>query len=114
MQTDYLVLKWSDVEEHLSDEELETFYGYIAQITNETPDESHLVISSEAPYAGRVQELMKEDEPVLTKAEAIATLNELVEADPEIAHSEADEILLRLVNDKDVEKAYDEVPKWYA
>ena len=52
--------------------------------------------------------------PVLTKKEALKVLEELIEADPELAHSEADEVLIRLINDKEVEKAFDEVPKWYA
>lgn len=114
MQNDYLVLKWSDIEEHLSDEELENFYDYLAHITNDTPEENFIVISSQEPYADRVQEIVDEKKPVLTKEEAISTLKELTEADPELAHSEADEVLIRLINDKDVEKAFDEVPKWYA
>lgn len=113
MRQDYLVLKWSDIEEHLSDEELEDFYGYLAHITNDTPDSKYYVVEASEPCADRVQELMKEKEPVLTKKEAIRVLEELAEVEPEIAHSEADEILIRLVNDKDVEKAFDEVPKWY-
>lgn len=116
MQNDYLVLKWSDIEEHLSDEELENFYGYLAHVTNDTPEENFIVVSSQEPYADRVQEIVDEKKPVLTKKEAMSTLQELSELkhDPEVAHSEADEVLLRLVNDKDIEKAFDEVPKWYA
>ena len=113
MQNDYLVLKWSDIEEHLNDEELENFYDCIAHITNDIPEESFVVVSSEEPCADRVWELIKEKKPVLTKKEAIKILEELVDVEPEMAHGEADEVLLRLVNDKDVEKAYDEVPKWY-
>lgn len=111
---DYLVLKWSDIEEHLDDEELEDFYGYLACITNDTPDSEYSVVESSEPYADRVQELMKEKKPVLTKKEAMKILLELTETDPELAHSEADEVLIRLVNDRDVEKAFDEVPKWYS
>ena len=114
MQNDYLVLKWADIEEHLSDEELENFYDCIAHITNDTPDEHFTVVSSSDPYADRVQEIVEEKKPVLTKKEALKVLQELMEADPELAHSEADEVLIRLINDKEVEKAFDEVPKWYA
>ena len=114
MQNDYLVLKWADIESHLNDEELENFYDCIAHITNDTPDEDFTVVSSIDPYADRVQEIVKEKKPVLTKKEALKVLEELIEADPELAHSEADEVLLRLINDKEIEKAYDEVPKWYA
>ena len=113
MQDDYLVLKWADIESHLNDEELENFYDCIAHITNNTPDEDYTVVSSTDPYADRVQEIVKEKKPVLTKKEALRVLEELTMADPELAHSEADEVLLRLINDKEVEKAYDEVPKWY-
>ena len=114
MQNDYLVLKWSDIEEHLNDEGLENFYDYLAHITNETPEEDYTVIPSTEPYADRVQEIVDEKKPLLTKKEAVKILKELTEADPELAHSEADEILINLINDKDVEKAFDEVPKWYA
>ena len=34
--------------------------------------------------------------------------------DTEIAHSEADDILLEYINDKDIEREYKKVPKWYA
>lgn len=114
MNQDYLVLKWSEIEEHLSDEELENFYDCIAHITNDTPDSKYYVVESSEPYADRVQELIKEKKPVLTKKEAIRVLEELTEADPELAHGEADEVLIRLINDKDIEKAFDEVPKWYS
>ena len=116
MQNEYLVLKWSDIEEHLNDEELENFYDCIAHITNDTPEERFTVVSSQEPYADRVQELVQEKKPVLTKKEAMEILQELSELkhDPEVAHSEADEVLIRLINDKEVEKAFDEVPKWYA
>ena len=116
MQNEYLVLKWSDIEEHLNDEELENFYDCIAHITNDTPEEHFTVVSSQEPCADRVQELVQEKKPVLTKKEAMETLQELSELkhDPEVAHIEADEVLIRLINDKEVEKAFDEVPKWYA
>ena len=114
MQNDYLVLKWSDIGKALSDVDLEIFFGLIADITNDTPEENYIVVSSQEPYASRVQEIVDEKKPVLTKKEAIKILEELTEADPELAHSEADEVLIRLINDKDVEEAFDEVPKWYA
>lgn len=114
MQNDYLVLKWSDIEERLNDEELENFYEYLAHITNETPEEDYIVISSIEPYAERVQEIVDEKKPLISKKEAVKILKELMEADPELAHSEADEVLINLINDKDIEKAFDEVPKWYA
>lgn len=113
IQNDYLVLKWSDIEEHLNDEELENFYDCIAHITNDTPDEEYIVVDSSKPYADKVQELMRKNRPALTKDEAIRMLKELIEVDTEVAHCEADEILIRLINDEDIEKAYDEVDKCY-
>ena len=114
MDKDYLVLKWSDIEEHLNDEELENFYGYIAHITNDTPEDNFIVINEKAPYASKVIELRDSKEPPVTKAEVLETFKELEEADPELAHSEADELLLRYINDKDIEEAFEEVPRWYA
>lgn len=34
--------------------------------------------------------------------------------DTEIAHSEADNLLIQYINDDEIEKAYEAVPKWYA
>ena len=114
MNNDYLVLKWSDIEEHLSDKELEDFYGHLAHITNDTPEDNFIVINEKAPYALKVLELQKSEEPPVTKAEVLKTFKELEEVDPEVAHSEADELLLRYINDKDIEEAFEEVPRWYA
>lgn len=54
----------------------------------------------------------------MTPEQAIAKLKELAKSgDYEMAHSEADEVLLKLLTalgHKDVVKAFDEVGKWYA
>lgn len=34
--------------------------------------------------------------------------------DPEVAHSEADDLLLAYINEPDVEAAFNDVEKWYA
>lgn len=34
--------------------------------------------------------------------------------DPESAHLEADRALLEFIDDREVEKAYDRIEKWYA
>lgn len=34
--------------------------------------------------------------------------------DTEIAHSDADDALLRYINDAEIESAYNEITKWYA
>lgn len=46
---------------------------------------------------------------------AVKLLQKLKDSgDPEVAHGEADDILLDLIGDKRINKAYDEVPKYYA
>lgn len=32
----------------------------------------------------------------------------------EVSHIKADEALIRFINDKEITKAYDDVPKWYS
>ena len=32
---------------------------------------------------------------------------------PEYAHGAADDLLIQYINDKDIQKAYDAIPKWY-
>lgn len=34
--------------------------------------------------------------------------------DPEIAHSEADRLLIHYINDKDIKQEYEEIEKWYS
>jgi len=49
------------------------------------------------------------------RAEALAQLQALAKCrDPEIAHGEADKILLALIADPEIEAAFDAVEKWYA
>lgn len=54
----------------------------------------------------------------MTREQALAELHRLKndpgKADPEAAHSDADEVLLALIDDEEVKAAWDEVPKWYA
>ncbi len=34
--------------------------------------------------------------------------------DPEVQHSEADDLLLAFIDDEEVTAAYEKIPKWYA
>ena len=49
------------------------------------------------------------------RADVLRALRELADSEePEIAHSAADALLLRLIDDADIAAAFDAVPKWYA
>ena len=51
----------------------------------------------------------------LTKEDLIKRLKELQSSDDlECAHGEADALLLRFIDDEEVEEAFDEIDKWYA
>jgi len=51
----------------------------------------------------------------LTKQEAIKQLKHISKNyDTECAHSFADDVLLKLIDDEEIKEAYDSVPKWYA
>ena len=49
------------------------------------------------------------------RTEVLTALRELADSEePEIAHGEADDLLLRLIDDAEIAAAFDNVPKWYA
>lgn len=52
----------------------------------------------------------------LTRDELLAALREWggPHGDPETAHSEADELLLRYIDDDEIRAAFEAVPRWYA
>ena len=110
----FLTMKWEWLEEALDDEEIETLYGLLEKASTNKPDYKYLVVNTDEPYAQKVLDIIKSKKAGMTKEDLIKTLNELTEADPELAHSEADELLIRYINDKDIEEAFEEVPKWYA
>lgn len=52
--------------------------------------------------------------PKLTRDEALAALVRLQNSnDPEDAHPEADYVLLGLINDDEITKAFEKVRRWY-
>lgn len=51
----------------------------------------------------------------MEKQELIEKLKKLRTTDDiEASHSDADDLLLKYINDTDISNAYEEVPKWYA
>lgn len=110
----YLVLRW-DLLDKLSDEDLEAFYGMLSEMTDEEPEVDYYVVDAKEPYADKVKALMDNGSAKISRQELIRNLEELAQLkDIELAHEEADELLLSYVNDPDIESAYEEVPKWYA
>jgi hypothetical protein len=58
---------------------------------------------------------MPTNEKPLSKNELLAILLLCQgNGDTEVAHSEADEALLRYINDPEITEAYERVDKWYA
>ena len=53
--------------------------------------------------------------PKITLEKLITQLTELQKhSDPEVAHNEADDLLLEFINDKRVTQAYNRITRWYA
>jgi hypothetical protein len=52
----------------------------------------------------------------MSKEQLIASLRRLSEGavDEEIAHGNADRLLLEFINDPEVTEAWENIPKWYA
>jgi hypothetical protein len=116
MTNKFLVIDWEWIEDSLDDKEIETFYGLLEKASFDKPEYKYIVVNTAEPYAEKVQTVVNNGRRArgMLKSEILATLQELTEADPELAHAEADEALLQYINDKDIEKAFEEVPRWYA
>jgi hypothetical protein len=50
----------------------------------------------------------------MTKEKALRLLKALDGKDQETAHMEADEILLQIIDDREIREAYEAIEKWYA
>ena len=51
----------------------------------------------------------------MTKEELITKLKQCeLNGDTEAAHSDADDLLIKYINDVDIQDAYEQVDKWYA
>lgn len=115
MQEDYLVLEWNCIENNLSDVELEMFYDLINKITCQEPERKYLVLDEFKPYVVCNPEVANTKEIKLTKEDLLSQLNELSElGDIEMAHAEADELLLNYIDDREIESAFDKIEKWYS
>ena len=125
MSEEFLVLKWNWIEE-LNDSELNDFYFLLSLITAEKPEYDYYVVNKNEPYAHKIKEAIDKGERIknlpderigISKEELIKELKELTESgntDSEALHAEADELLLNYINDPEIEKVFEEVPRWYA
>jgi hypothetical protein len=52
--------------------------------------------------------------PKITRESALDKLRELRNLDAETGHMEADDVLLDLIGDDEIAKAFRSLPKWYA
>ena len=112
----FLVVDWEWIEDSLDDAEIEVFYGLLEKASVDKPEYKYLVVNTKEPYAEKVQDIIDNGKHRvgISKAEALAILQELAGLqDIEVAHAEADETVLKYLNDKDIEKAFEEVPRWY-
>lgn len=53
----------------------------------------------------------------MEKEQLIKRLNEIAElssGDPEVAHSQADDLLIEYIGDEKVKEAFENIDKWYA
>lgn len=56
-----------------------------------------------------------EAKPKMSRDELVARLKELQSCgDPEIAHGEADDVLLEFIGDPEVSNAFNAIDRWYA
>lgn len=111
----FLVIKWDWIEEGLTDDELNTLYGLINKVTENKPEYSYYVVNTDETYADKVWKLIKNETEGISKDDLLKELRELKSlGDVEEAHVEADELVLKYINDKEIEEAYEGVPKWYS
>ena len=112
----FLVIKWDWLEEALNDDELNTLYYLLNAATENKPEYKYYVVNTDEPYADKVKAIVEKGDSKISRAEVISRLQELEgdDGDIEASHAEADELLLQYINDPEIEKAFEEVPKWYA
>lgn len=112
----FLVIKWDWLEEALNDNELNTLYYLLNAATENKPEYKYYVVNTDEPYVDKVKAIVEKGDSKISRAEVISRLQELEGdyGDMEASHAEADELLLQYINDPEIEKAFEEVPKWYA
>lgn len=112
----FLVVKWDWIEEALTDSELNDLYHLLSIITENKPEYKYYVVNTDEPYVDKIKAIVEKGDSKISREDLLRKLKELSELkhDPEVAHSEADELLLSYINDPEIEKAFEEVPKWYS
>ena len=112
----FLVVKWEWIEEALNYNELNDLYHLLSIITDDKPEHKYYIVSADEPYADKVEALIKRGDSKISREDLLRNLKELADeqGDWEAQHAEADELLLNYINDPEIEKAFEEVPKWYS
>jgi hypothetical protein len=112
----FLVVKWDWIEEALTDSELNDLYHLLSIITENKPEYKYYVVNTDEPYVDKIKAIVEKGDSKISREDLLRKLKELAELkhDLEVAHSEADELLLSYINDPEIEKAFEEVPKWYS
>lgn len=116
MLNKFLVIKWDWIEESLSDSELNDLYHLLSIITENKPEYKYYVVNTDEPYIDKIKAIVEKGDSKISREDLLRNLKELVELRhyPEVAHSEADELLLNYINDPEIEEVFEEVPKWYS
>ena len=110
----HCVIKWEWLEDNLTDAELETFYALLDKASENKPEYRYIVCNADEPYAQRVHDIILNNEPAISKDQVIKGLIECRGLSTDLAHAEADELLLKYINDKEIERFFEEIPKWYS
>ena len=114
MLNKFLVVKWDWVEEALNDEELESMYDLLSKASFNKPEHKYYVVNMDEPYADKIKAIIEKGDSKISRSDLITELKELsTMKDSEIAHARADELIMYYVNDPEIEKIFEEVPKWY-
>lgn len=112
----FLVVKWEWIEEALNDNELNDLYHLLSIITENKPEYKYYVVNTDEPYVDKIKAIVEKGDSKISRAELLDRLKELIgdNTDTEASHAEADELLLDYINDPEIEKVFEEVPKWYS
>lgn len=114
MLNKFLVVKWDWVEEALNDEELESMYDLLSKASFNKPEYKYYVVNMDEPYVDKIKAIIEKGDSKISRSDLITELKELsTMKDSEIAHARADELVMNYVNDPEIEKIFEEVPKWY-
>ena len=113
MYEDFLVMEWAWIEDAFNDEEIELFYDLLNKASEDKAEEKYLVYNEDSLSANKIKEALNRELPAIKRNELLEALEELKNLDSEVAHVEADELLLKYINDKEIEKAFDNIKKEY-